>query len=165
MYMQGVSTRKVTEVMRELCGRYLSSTQVSRATKLRDEQLGRSANCRTCFSMLVMKDPAWRLGNLVRRADGFRDRRERHRTMLGVSISLSEAEVRWRDFFAQLQERGISAVRLLISDDHAGMKAAREAWFPSGPWQRCHSKCRSLRPADQNVPRRGQRSACHLRTT
>jgi putative transposase len=41
MYVQGVSTRKVTEVMRELCGLEVSSTQVSRATKLLDEELTR----------------------------------------------------------------------------------------------------------------------------
>ena len=39
MYVQGVSTRKVTEVMHELCGLDVSSTQVSRATKLLDEEL------------------------------------------------------------------------------------------------------------------------------
>jgi putative transposase len=60
-----------------------------------------------------------------------------HRTVLGVSVSLSEAEVHWRDFFAHLQGRGLCGVRLLISDDHAGMKAAREARFPGVPWQRC----------------------------
>ena len=42
-----------------------------------------------------------------------------------------------RGFFAQLQGRGLSGVRLLISDNHAGMKAAREARFPGVPWQRC----------------------------
>jgi transposase-like protein len=60
-----------------------------------------------------------------------------HRTVLGVSVSLSEAEVHWRDFFAGLQGRGLSGVRLLISDDHAGLKAAREARFPGVSWQRC----------------------------
>jgi transposase-like protein len=44
MYVQGVSTRKVTEVMRELCGLDVSSTQVSRATKLLDEELDRWRN-------------------------------------------------------------------------------------------------------------------------
>jgi transposase-like protein len=60
-----------------------------------------------------------------------------HRTVLGVSVSLSEAEVHWHEFFARLQERGLSGVRLLISDDHAGLKAAREARFPGVPWRRC----------------------------
>ena len=59
------------------------------------------------------------------------------RTVLVVSVSLSEAEVHWRDFFAGLQARGLSGVRLLTSDDHAGMRAAREARFPGVPWQRC----------------------------
>jgi transposase-like protein len=54
-----------------------------------------------------------------------------------VSVSLSEAEVHWRDFFGQLQGCGLSGVWLLISDNHAGMKAAREARFPGVPWQRC----------------------------
>lgn len=60
-----------------------------------------------------------------------------HRTVLGVSVSLREAEVHWRDFFARLQGRGLSGVRLLLSDDHAGLKAAREACFPGVPSQRC----------------------------
>ncbi len=60
-----------------------------------------------------------------------------NRTVLGVSVSLSEAEVHWRDFFAGLQARGLSGVQLLVSDDHAGLKAAREARFPGLPWQRC----------------------------
>ena len=47
-----------------------------------------------------------------------------------ADVSLSEAEVRWRYFVAGLQARGLSGVRLLISDDHAGLKAAREARFP-----------------------------------
>src|SRR5205085_2440350 len=59
------------------------------------------------------------------------------RTILGVSVSLSEAEVHWRDFLATLQERGLHGVRLIISDDHKGLEAARQARFPSVPWQRC----------------------------
>ena len=59
------------------------------------------------------------------------------RSVLGVSVSLSEAEVHWRDFFAGLQGRGLHGVELIISDDHAGLKAAREARFPGVPWQRC----------------------------
>ena len=50
---------------------------------------------------------------------------------------LSESEVHWRAFFESLQKRGLSGVRLFVSDDHAGMKAARRAVFPSVKWQRC----------------------------
>jgi len=52
-------------------------------------------------------------------------------------MSLSEAEIHWREFLSSLQQRGLSGVRLITSDDHAGLKAAREALFSSLPWQRC----------------------------
>jgi len=62
---------------------------------------------------------------------------EGKREVLGISSKLSEAEVHWRDFFENLQKRGLSGVRLFISDAHAGMAAARKAVFPSVKWQRC----------------------------
>jgi putative transposase len=52
-------------------------------------------------------------------------------------VSLSEAEVYWRDFFQALVKRGLLGVGLFVSDDHSGMRAAREAIFPTVPWQRC----------------------------
>jgi len=143
MYVQGVSTRKVTEVMRELCGLEVSSTQVSRATRLLDEDLNRWRNRPLGEVPYVFVDARYEKirhgGSVVPCAVlmAFGVDQTGHRTVLGVSVSLSEAEVHWRDFFAGLQERGLSGVRLLISDDHAGMKAAREARFPGVPWQRC----------------------------
>ena len=59
------------------------------------------------------------------------------REVLGVSVSLSEAEVHWRRFFEDLQKRGMNGLELLISDDHSGLGSARRAVFPSVPWQRC----------------------------
>jgi putative transposase len=143
MYVQGVSTRKVTEVMRELCGLEISSTQVSRATKLLDEELSRWRNRPLDQVPYVFLDARYEKirhgGSVVSCAVlmAFGVSESGQRTVLGVSVSLSEAEVHWRDFFAGLQARGLSGVRLLISDDHAGLKAAREARFPGAPWQRC----------------------------
>lgn len=57
--------------------------------------------------------------------------------MLGVSVALSEAEAHWRTFLQSLQARGLSGVRLIVADDHAGLKKARAAVFASVPWQRC----------------------------
>ena len=59
------------------------------------------------------------------------------RSILGVSVSLSEAEVHWRAFLKSLSDRGLHGVRLITSDDHAGLGQARRACFPSVPWQRC----------------------------
>jgi len=143
MYVQGVSTRKVTEVMRELCGLEVSSTQVSRAARLLDEELSRWRNRPLGEVPYVFLDARYEKmrhgGSVVSCAVlmAFGVDESGHRRVLGVSVSLSEAEVHWRDFFAHLQERGLCGVRLLISDDHAGMKAAREARFPGVPWQRC----------------------------
>lgn len=43
----------------------------------------------------------------------------------------------WREFLAGLRQRGLHGVELMISDDHAGLKAARLARFPGVRWQRC----------------------------
>lgn len=143
MYVQGVSTRKVTAVMSELCGLEVSSTQVSRAAKLLDEDLSKWRDRPLGEVPYVFLDARYEKmrhgGSVVSCAVlmAFGVDETGHRTVLGVSVSLSEAEVHWRDFFSHLQGRGLCGVRLLISDDHAGMKAAREARFPGVPWQRC----------------------------
>lgn len=143
MYVQGVSTRKVTAVMQELCGLEVSSSDVSRAAQLLDAEL-----------------ESWRKRPLGRIQTLFLDARyekvrhggsvvscavliacgitpEGKRTVLGVSVSLSEAEVHWREFIASLQDRGLHGVELIVSDNHPGLKAARTARFANVPWQRC----------------------------
>ncbi|MFV1963097.1 MAG: transposase [Acidimicrobiia bacterium] len=45
------------------------------------------------------------------------------RTVLGVSVSLSEAEVHWREFLSSLVERGLHGVEMITSDAHEGLKA------------------------------------------
>lgn len=143
MYVQGVSTRKVTEVMQQLCGLEVSSTQVSRASQLLDEELSAWRNRSLGEMPYVVLDARYekvRQGGSVVScavliAVGINP--NGHRVLLGVSVSLSEAEVHWRDFLASLQDRGLHGVRLLVSDDHSGLKAAREARFPGVPWQRC----------------------------
>lgn len=57
--------------------------------------------------------------------------------MLGTSVSLSEAEVHWRAFFEDLQERGLYGVQCITTDDHKGIKSALAARFPGTKWQRC----------------------------
>jgi putative transposase len=55
----------------------------------------------------------------------------------GVSVALSEAEVHWRAFLDSLVRRGLKGVKMIVSDAHAGLNAARRATLPSVPWQRC----------------------------
>lgn len=162
MYVQGVSTRKVTAVMEQLCGFEVSSTQVSRAAKLLDEELTAWRNRKIGETRYLILDARYekvrQSGSVVSCAvliavgvDG-----EGHRSVLGVSVSLSEAEVHWRDFLASLQERGLHSVQLIVSDDHAGLKAAREARFAGVPWQRCQFHLQQN--AVQYVPRTAMRA-------
>ncbi len=59
------------------------------------------------------------------------------RSVLGVSVALSEHEVHWRGFLQSLVSRGLCGVRLVVSDAHEGLKAARLAVWGGVPWQRC----------------------------
>ena len=77
------------------------------------------------------------------------------RSILGVSVSLSEAETHWRAFLEGLVKRGLHGVQLIISDDHAGMEAARKAIFTGIPWQRCQFHLQQN--AGQYVPKKDMR--------
>lgn len=79
-----------------------------------------------------------------------------HRDVLGCSVSLPEAEVHWRSFLAELKDRGLHGIQLIVSDAHEGLKAARQAVFPSVPWQRCHFHLQQN--ARQYVPSQAMRT-------
>lgn len=143
MYLQGVSTRKVTSVMEQLCGREVTSMQVSRAVQALDEELTKWRERPLGEIHYLLLDARYekvRVGGTVTScsllvAVGIAP--NGHRTILGVSVSLSEAEVHWREFLAGLQSRGLHGVRLITSDDHKGLRAALAARFSGVPWQRC----------------------------
>ena len=143
MYVQGVSTRKVAAIVEELCGSSVSSTQVSNCAAKLDVELNAWRN-RTLdtFPYLVLDARSEKVrhgGCLVDCAIlvalGVDELGKR--TILGVSVALSEAEAHWRQFLSSLQQRGLQGVSYIVSDDHAGLGAARVAVFPSVPWQRC----------------------------
>jgi putative transposase len=143
MYVNGVSTRRVKEVTRELCGLEVSSTDVSRAAAKLDDLL---ESWRTrpldqvAYLVLDARYEKVRHGGQVVScavlvatgvlADG-------RRSVLGVSVALSEAEVHWREFLSSLMERGLHGVKLVVSDAHEGLTKALAAVLPSVPWQRC----------------------------
>jgi len=143
MYVQGVSTRKVAAITEQLCGSQVSPSQVSRATQQLDEELEMWRNRPLGEIVYLYLDARY---EKVRQAGIVRDaailmasgvKRDGKRSILGVSVSLSEAEAHWRTFLEGLVRRGLHGVQLIISDDHVGMKAARKAVFTGIPWQRC----------------------------
>ncbi len=72
-------------------------------------------------------------------------------------MSLSEAEVHWRQFLESLVKRGLHGLELVISDAHSGLKAARQAVFPSVPWQRCQFHLQEN--AQSYVPKQSMKKA------
>ena len=161
MYVQGVSTRKVAAITERLCGTQISASQVSRACKQLDEEL-----------------QAWRtrpLGEVpylyldaryekVRQAGNVQDaailmacgvKRDGRRSILGISVSLSEAEAHWRAFLEGLVKRGLCGMQLIVSDNHKGLEAARKAIFTGVPWQRCQFHLQQN--AQSYVPKVGMR--------
>lgn len=143
MYIQGVSTRKVAAITEQLCGFEVSSTQVSKATALLDEQLeawrqrplGRSPYLWLDAHYEKVRQDGQVRDAAVLKAVGLNEAGKRQ--VLGVSISLGEQEVHWRTFLQSLVARGLSGIELVISDAHPGLKQARRAVFGGVPWQRC----------------------------
>lgn len=145
MYVQGTSTRKVRAIVEELCGTGVSSTQVSRATALLDEVLEpwRTRMLSGEPIVYLYLDATYekvRRNGIVQDAavlTAFGVTATGTRRVLGLSVAVSEAEVHWREFLESLSLRGLTGLKLITSDAHSGLQKARQAVFPSVPWQRC----------------------------
>ena len=143
MYIQGVSTRKVSAIIEGLCGFQVSSSEVSRATLLLDEELVKWRQRPLKLFKYLILDARYEkvrqggsvVDSAVLVAYGVDDKGFRH--VLGTSVSISEAEVHWRGFLDSLVSRGLHGLLCITSDAHAGLKAAIRAVFPGVPWQRC----------------------------
>jgi putative transposase len=143
MYVNGVSTRRVSEIVEKLCGAEISSTQVSKAAQLLDEEIETWRNREIGQIKYLILDATYesvRMGvsvvsGAVLVTVGVTT--EGKRRILGVSTSVSEAEVHWRTFLQSLLKRGLHGVELISSDDHSGLRAAMKSCFPGVPWNRC----------------------------
>jgi len=141
--VQGVSIRKVKAITEQLCGVEISSSQVSRATAQLDEVLDawrtRSLGEYVYLYLDARYEKVRQDGQvrdaavLIAAGVNWRGQRE----ILGLSVALGEQEVHWRAFLQDLVQRGLRGVRLIISDAHAGLQAARQAVCGGIPWQRC----------------------------
>jgi len=152
MYINGVSTRKVNEVLKELCGLEVTSTQVSRATGLLDEELEKWRKRPLGHTPFVQLDARYEkvshVGSVVNFAvliaTGVSI--EGHRSVLGVSVSLSEVEAHWRKFLSSLKERGLLGVIMITSDDQQGLKAALKSIFNGAPGTAATFTCSAMQP-------------------
>jgi putative transposase len=143
MYIKGVSTRQAEAVMCEFGIESLSSSQVSRAARMLDDEL-EAWRTRPLgevkYLILDARYEKMRHGGVVREAavlSAIGIGADERRRVLGTSVALSEAEVHWRAFLESLVARGLRGVEFIVSDDHAGLRAARRAVLGGATWQRC----------------------------
>ena len=143
MYIKGVSTRKVQDVFAELCDADITADQVSRAMRELDGELGNWRNRRIGCVKILFADATYhkvRVDGVVVSTATFIVTgvlEDGHRSILAVDSDQSENEVHWRRVLKGLNDRGMHGVKLVVSDSHDGLKAAREAMLPGVPWQRC----------------------------
>ena len=165
MYVKGVSTRKVKAITEQLCGAAVTSSQVSRAAAQLDEVLEAWRNRPLGEYVYLYLDARY---EKVRMDGQMQDAAvliaagvnwEGQREILGVSVALNEQEVHWRAFLQSLVQRGLQGVRLIISDAHTGLQAARQAVFGGIPWQRCQFHLQ--RNAQAYVPRKSMLGEVH----
>lgn len=146
MYIQGVSTRKVAAITEQLCGTRFSKSQVSALAGRLDTELAawRERRLTAPSYPYVWVDARYEHvridGRVVSQGvllvSGLRGDDGR-REILGVSVADTESEASYHELFRALKARGLSGVRLVISDNHAGLRAAIVRQFQGAGWQRC----------------------------
>jgi putative transposase len=159
MYVQGVSTRKVAAITEELCGHEFSASSISAITARLDEQLEqfsrRKLEQEIPYVILDARYERVREGGvIVSRAIliALGIDWEGRRQVLAVEYAHRESQSSWKDFLMQLQQRGLSGVQFVVSDDHPGLKAAVREVLPGVWWQRCY--VHFLRNALDYLPRK-----------
>ena len=147
-YLAGVSTRRMDKLVKTLGINSLSKSQVSRMAAELDEHvesfrhrpLGDAGPFTfVAADALTMKvREGGRVVNaVVMLAVGVNG--DGHREVLGMRVATSETGAAWNTFFADLVARGLTGVRLVTSDAHAGLREAIAANLPGAAWQRCRT--------------------------
>ncbi|MHA3838295.1 IS256 family transposase [Terrabacter sp. AAH1] len=147
-YLAGVSTRRMDKLVKTLGIDSLSKSQVSRmATDLdqlvedfRHRPLGPAGPFTfVTADALTMKvrEGGRVVGTVVLLATGVNN--DGHREVLGMRVATAETGAAWNEFFADLVVRGLTGVRLITSDAHAGLRDAIAANLPGAAWQRCRT--------------------------
>jgi len=144
MYFHGVSTRKVSAIVEELCGTTVSASEVSALTRKLDATLTawRERRLETPYPALIVDAHV----EQVRREGHVRATAalwvvgvtpEGYREHLGLWVGASESEASWGQVYKDLVERGLHGVTYVVSDDHVGLRAALRRYFPDAVHQRC----------------------------
>ena len=169
-YVQGVSTRRVDDLVKSLGMTGISKSQVSRLCRELDAEVERFRTRRLDgpypyvwldATFLKVRKDGRVVSMAVVIAIGVNERGERE--VLGLDVGPSEDGAFWLGFLRSLVARGLSGVRLVISDAHEGLKGAIAAVLHGASWQRC--RVHFVRNALATVPKSAQQMvAATIRT-
>ena len=161
-YVEGVSTRRVDDVARQMGVERISKSQVSRICADLDEvveawrsrPLDKGPYAFVWIDALTQKvREDGRIANVCAlvatgvNADG-------HREILGLDVGSGESGASWTAFLRGLVARGLSGTKLVVSDAHEGLKGAIAAVLDGASWQRCRTHF--MRNLLVKVPRSAQ---------
>ena len=145
MYVHGVSTRKVSKIVEQLCGHLISASAVSAVTKKLDEEVTawrRRSLAGKRYPYLII-DAHY---EQVRREGSVRSTavlwvvgidEEGYREHLGLWTGSAESLETWGAVFRDLVDRGVAGVEMTVSDEHLGLVQALKRYFPHAAHQRC----------------------------
>ena len=144
-YLQGVSTRRIQDIVSRLGIESLSASSVSRISKELDEKVDEFLKrpiehpipyLYVDASYFKVRTDSRYITKAFMIVTGVRD--DGYREILGARIADSEDELFWSGLFQELADRGLSGVKLVVSDGHKGIQKAVEKSFLSASWQMCH---------------------------
>lgn len=146
MVINGVSTRKVTHIIEQLCGESVSKSFVSSLTQKLDPIVNAWANrpLNTEYYPFIFVDAMYIkvrehhrvISKAVYIATAINEKNTRH--ILGLSVDHAESFDSWSRFFQHLKSRGLQSPKLVISDAHQGLQKAIQREFIGTSWQRCN---------------------------
>ena len=160
-YFQGVSTRKVQDVVSRFGLENISASEVSRIAKELDEK------CKEFLERPIEGE----IDYLFLDASYFKVRSEGRyitkalliatgihkngcREILGVKVEANEDEPVWESLFEELKDRGLKGVELVISEGHKGIQKAVERTFLGSSWQMCN--VHFMRAVLKNIPKKNK---------
>ena len=163
MYVSGVSTRKVSKVVEQLCGKSVSKSFVSSLTKELDPMVRKWQNrslSATQFPYMMtdvvyikVRENHRVVSKSCHIAVGISN--DGQREIIGFMIQEGESEESWSTFFESLKERDLIGLQLVISDAHKGLISAVRKNFINVAWQRC--QVHFLRNILNKIPKKGSK--------
>lgn len=160
MYISGVSTRKASNIVEQLCGTSVSKSFVSKLTAELDPMVKEWRNRtleETAFPYVVtdvlyikVRENNRVVSKSCHIAIGINN--EGYREIIGFMIQDGESEYSWKNFFEHLKNRGLNGTKLVISDSHKGLVSAIRESFTGVSWQRC--QVHFMRNIFEQVPKK-----------